>query len=80
MWLKKNFKSVPFRYFLLFLYNWLCKGAWRAGWVGYAWARLRSDVFRLIHYKRREMEMTGRLPAKRLYGPGRPDARVAQFE
>jgi glycosyltransferase involved in cell wall biosynthesis len=80
MWLKKNFESVPFRYFLLFLYNWLWMGAWRAGWIGYAWARLRSDVVRLIHYKRREMEITGRRPAKHFYGPGKPDARVAQFE
>jgi len=79
MWLKKNFERVPFRYFLLFLYNWLWMGAWRAGWVGYAWARLRSDVMRLLEYKRREIEITGRLPAKRSYGPGMPDARVAQF-
>jgi hypothetical protein len=80
MWLKKNFERVPFRYFLLFLYGWLWMGAWRAGWVGYAWARLRSDVMRLIQYKRREIEITGRLPAKRAYGPGKPDARVVQYD
>ena len=80
MWLKKNFERVPFRYFLLFLYNWLWMGAWRAGWVGYAWARLRSDVMRLIQYKRREIGITGRLPAKRTYGPGEPDARVTQYD
>lgn len=80
MWLKKNFRRIPFRYFLLFLYNWLWMGAWRAGWAGYAWARLRSDVMRWIHYKRREMKITGRLPAQRLYGPGKPDARVDQFD
>lgn len=80
MWLKKNFYRVPFRYFLLFLYHWLWQGTWRAGWVGYAWARLRSDVMRLIEYKRREIEITGRIPAKRFYGPGKPDARVRQCE
>jgi hypothetical protein len=80
MWLKKNFNRLPFRYFLLFLYHWLWQGTWRAGWVGYAWARLRSDVMRLIEYKRREMEITGRLPVKHFYGPGKPDARVRQFE
>lgn len=80
MWLKKNFYRVPFRYSLLFLYHWLWQGAWRAGWIGYAWARLRSDVMRLIEYKRREIEVTGRLPVKRCYGPGRPDPRVQQFE
>lgn len=80
MWLKKHFHRLPGRYFLFFLYCWLWQGAWRAGWVGYAWARLRSDVMRLIDYKRREMEITSRLPVKRFYGPGQPDARVRQFD
>ncbi|MEN8132740.1 MAG: glycosyltransferase family 2 protein [Pseudomonadota bacterium] len=80
MWLKKNFYRLPFRYSLLFLYHWLWQGSWRAGWVGCAWARLRSDVMRLIEYKRREMALTGRLPVKRYYGPGKPDSRVRQFD
>jgi glycosyltransferase involved in cell wall biosynthesis len=80
MWLKKNFNRLPFRYGLLFLYHWLWQGAWRAGWVGYAWARLRSDVMRFIEYKCREIEITGRLPVKRFYGPGQPDDRVRQYE
>jgi glycosyltransferase involved in cell wall biosynthesis len=80
MWLKKNFNRLPLRYSLLFLYHWLWQGAWRVGWVGYAWARLRADVMRLIEYKRREMEITGRLPQQRFYGPGTPDSRVRQFE
>lgn len=80
MWLKKHFRHIPFRFSLIFVYHWLALGAWRAGWVGYAWARLRSDVFRLIEYKRREIELTRRLPAKRFYGPGKPDLRVQQFE
>lgn len=80
MWLKKNFNRLPFRYVLLFLYHWLWQGAWRAGWAGYAWARLRADVMRLIEYKRREIELTGRLPVKRTYGPGRPDGRVRQYD
>lgn len=80
MWLKRHFHALPFRYFLFFLYNLLWQGAWRAGWVGWTWARLRSDVMRLIEYKRREMEMTGRLPVKRFYGPGKPDPRVRQYE
>jgi glycosyltransferase involved in cell wall biosynthesis len=80
MWVKKNFFRIPFRYALLFLHHWLWQGAWQAGWPGYAWARLRSDVMRLIEYKRREMEITGRMPVKRPYGPGQPDPRVPQFE
>jgi glycosyltransferase involved in cell wall biosynthesis len=80
MWIKKNFYRLPFRYLLLFLYNLLWQDAWRAGWVGYVWARLRSDVMRLREYKRREMELTGRFPVKRIYGPGQPDPRVQQSE
>jgi glycosyltransferase involved in cell wall biosynthesis len=80
MWLKKHFHRLPARHFLFFLHQWLWLGAWRAGWAGYAWARLRADVMRLIEYKRREIELTGRLPARRAYGPGQPDARVPQFD
>jgi hypothetical protein len=80
MWLKKHFHRLPFRFLLLFLYHYLWQGSWRTGWVGFAWARLRSDVMRLVEYKRREMEITGRLPVKRNYGPGQPDSRVRQYE
>ncbi|MBC8485565.1 MAG: glycosyltransferase family 2 protein [Bacteroidetes bacterium] len=80
MWLKKNFYRFPFRYFLLFIFNWLWLSAWKAGRVGYIWARLRTDVMRLLDYKRREMEITGRLPLKRVYGLGKPDRRVKQFD
>ena len=80
MWLKMHFHRLPGRFFLYFLYCWIWQGAWRAGWVGYAWAWLRSDVMRFIEYKRREIEITGRLPVKRCYGPGQPDGRVRQFD
>lgn len=80
MWLKKHFHRLPFRYVLLFLYHWLWQGAWRAGWVGYAWARLRADLMRIIDYKRREIGVTGRLPSTRFYGPGKPDGRVRQYD
>jgi glycosyltransferase involved in cell wall biosynthesis len=80
MWLKKNFYRMPFRYSAVFLYYFFIQGAWRAGWVGYAWSRLRSDVMRLIEYKHREMQITGKVPGKRFLGPGRPDPRVPQFD
>ena len=80
MWLKKYYYRVPGRYGLLFLYHWLWQGAWRAGWVGYAWARLRADVMRLVEYKRREIDATGRAPVVRPYGAGSPDPRVEQCE
>lgn len=79
MWIKKHFMKVPFRYSAMFLYHYLVLGAWRAGWVGYAWSRLRCDVYRLWEYKLREIRITGRLPLKRPTGPGKPDPRVPQF-
>ena len=79
MWLKVNFHRVPGRFLALFLYHLLVQGVWRAGWVGVTWCRLRVMVMRLIEYKWREMELTGRMPVKRFYGPGKPDARVKQF-
>ncbi len=80
MWIKKHFDQIPFRMLILFCYHWLVQGAWRAGWVGYAWARLRCDVMRLREYKRREIEITGRLPVKKVYGAGAPDSRVKQYK
>lgn len=80
MWLKKHFQRLPFRFSLFFLHHWLWLGAWRAGWVGYAWSRLRADVMRLIDYKHHEIGLTGRIPAKRFYGAGKPDPRVPQFD
>jgi glycosyltransferase involved in cell wall biosynthesis len=80
MWLKKHFHRVPGRYLILFLYHWLAQGAWCAGRAGFYWSCLRVMVMRLIEYKCREMELTGRMPVNRYYGPGKPDSRVAQFE
>ena len=79
MWIKKNLDKVPFRFVALFLYHYFVLGAWRAGWVGYVWSRLRSDVYRLREYKLREMRITGSLPLSRPDGPGRPDSRVRQY-
>ncbi len=80
MWMKAHFMKVPFRYVALFLYHYVVLGAWRAGWVGYAWSRLRADVYRMWEYKLREIRITGRLPLKRPSGPGQPDPRVPQFD
>lgn len=80
MWLKVNFYRFPGRYLVLFLHHLLVLGAWRAGWVGVTWCRLRVIVVRLIEYKRREIELTGRIPLKRHYGSGKPDNRIPQFD
>lgn len=79
MWIKKHYMKFPFRYVAMFLYHYLVLGAWRAGWVGYAWSRLRCDVYRLWEYKLREIRISGRLPLKRPSGPGAPDLRVPQY-
>jgi hypothetical protein len=79
MWIKQNYRRFPGRYLVLFLYHYFVLGAWRAGWVGYAWSRLRSDVYRLWEYKLREIRITGRLPVKRSHGSGAPDPRVPQY-
>jgi glycosyltransferase involved in cell wall biosynthesis len=79
MWLKQHYRRLPARYLALFFYHYLFQGAWRAGWVGYAWARLRSDVYRILEYKLREIRLSGNIPTKRARGPGQPDPRVRQF-
>jgi glycosyltransferase involved in cell wall biosynthesis len=80
MWIKRWFFSIPFRYQILFLHYWISKGLWRNGWVGYAGARLWTDSVRFREYKKREIELTGRLPVARTFGPGQPDHRVAQYD
>jgi hypothetical protein len=80
MWLKKHFARIPLRYLGLFLYHYFVLGAWRAGWVGLAWSRLRCEVYRLTEYKLTEIRITGRLPLQRPTGSGRPDARVPQYD
>jgi hypothetical protein len=62
MYLKRIFFSVPFRYQLLYLYNLFCKGAWRDGEEGFAWAHLRTEVMRARELKAREIRKTGRIP------------------
>ena len=80
MWLKRNFWKMPGRYAILFLYHLLFIGAWRAGKVGWLWARLRTEVYRLWEYKRFEMDRLGRVPVKIPAHPGKPDMRVRQFD
>mgnify|MGYP000880791803 CR=1 FL=1 len=80
MWLKRNFWKVPGRYVILFWYHLLVVGAWRAGRVGWVWARLRTEVYRLWEYKRFEMDRLGRVPVKIPAHPGAPDPRVKLYE
>lgn len=79
MWMKKHYMRVPGRYAAMFLYHYLGMGAFRAGWVGYAWSRLRCDVYRLAEYKLREMRIAGRASEPRRPAPAPPDPRVPQY-
>ena len=80
MWFKRNFWKVPGRYEILFLYHLLVVGAWRAGRVGWIWARLRTEVYRLWEYKRFEMDRLGRVPVKIPAHPGEADPRVSLYK
>jgi len=76
MWLKRYFWRVPGRYVILFLYHLLVVGAWRAGRVGWIWARLRTEVYRMWEYKRYEMDLLGHVPARVPSHCGQRDERV----
>ncbi len=80
MWCKRHFWKVPGRYQILFLYHLLVLGAWRAGRVGWIWARLRTEVYRLWEYKHFEMERLGYVPVKIPAHPGAPDPRVPLYD
>jgi len=80
MWMKANFRKIPFRYALLFFYQLFALGAWRAGRLGITWAHLRAEVHRMIELKLIEMQSLGQeyeLPRTKL---GKPDPRVQQYK
>ncbi len=80
MWFKRHFWKVPGRYVILFLYHLVLVGAWRAGRVGWIWARLRTEVYRMWEYKRFEMDRLGHVPVKIPANRGEPDLRVQQAD
>lgn len=80
MWLKKNFWKIPLRYTLLFVYHLVVLGAWRAGRVGWIWAHLRTEVYRVWEYKVFEIERTGCMPISVPSHPGFPDERVQLYD
>lgn len=66
MWLKSIVPRLPFRSLLVFLYCYIWLGSWRAGRVGFIWAGLRANVYRMRALKLLEMRWKGqelRLPA-----------------
>ncbi len=80
MWLKKNFRKIPLRYVLSYIHNLIILGAWRAGSVGFAWARMRVVARRMIEDKILEIQITGRLPPKRKRPLGSPNPDATQAD
>ena len=80
MWFKKRYMHVPFRHFLMFLYCWCVMGAWRAGYAGFSWARLRTLVYQMIDYKIQEMKRHGNIYIIPQTLRGMPDERVQFFD
>jgi len=77
MWLKSKLMRVPFRSLLVFLHAYLVQGAWRAGRVGFIWARLRCHVYRMRALKLLEMRLNSReinIPPSTVTGTPHPRA------
>lgn len=60
MWLKSRLVDLPARSFLVFLYCYVWRGAWRAGRIGYTWASMRVLAYRMWALKVLEMRLRGR--------------------
>jgi len=80
MWIKKVFWRVPGRYTLLFLYHYIILGAWKSGRVGWIWSHLRVEVYRYWGYKKREMDITGKVIKKIPIQSGKRDERVKLYK
>ena len=77
--IKKYFFKIPFRYSLLFFYNYFIKGACLSGTPGFIWSKLRCQVYKFREYKFKEMEIKSELLIPVKYKKGTPDKRVKQF-
>ena len=58
-WFKSAYRYLPARHFLMALYCYLVLGAWKSGRVGFIWARMRAEVFRMRELKYLEMQWLG---------------------
>lgn len=80
MWLKKHFFLIPFRYKIYFLYNLFLVKFWKAGEAGFAWARMRVWVTRLIEDKFKEMVASRRVTHLPESNVGKPHPHVKQYD
>jgi len=78
MWFKKYFWKTPFRYFLLYFYHLVVLGAFKAGYAGFVWARLRTEYYRSWEYKYYEFRNTDAPRYIIQSGHGSPDPRAIQ--
>jgi glycosyltransferase involved in cell wall biosynthesis len=77
LYMKRLFRSVPFRYTGAWLYHAIARGAILDGRIGLAWTRLRIEhYYRSIELKRREIEATGKIPSIPRAAHGDYDPRV----
>lgn len=78
MFFKKLFFRIPFRYQLQLLYELFGRGAWQDGSVGFAWARLRVEVWRMRELKAKEMMIIGKIPEVPKAAMGDFDSRILE--
>jgi glycosyltransferase involved in cell wall biosynthesis len=76
LFLNKYFDLVPLRFSFYWLYLMFVHGVWRDGKVGRAWAHLRVEVERMVHFKLTEMRVTGRIPEMPQWPHGDFDPRI----
>jgi glycosyltransferase involved in cell wall biosynthesis len=62
MFLKKIFPKIPFRFSFLFFADYILRGAFLNGYRGWEWAHLRSELYRMIDLKAKEMAQSGIIP------------------
>lgn len=78
MWLKRALSDLPGFPLVMHAYCLFWCGAWRAGRPGFAWARLRGEVYRWRAYKLAEMRRSGQYGIPdREDGPAHPRAEQA---
>jgi hypothetical protein len=80
MFFIKVFFKIPFRYQLQWLYEIFIRSAWKDGYVGLCWARLRIESRRIREFKLKEIKISGRLPEMPKTNAGDFDTRIVESD
>jgi glycosyltransferase involved in cell wall biosynthesis len=80
MFLIKFFFMIPFRYQFQWIYEIFIRGAWKDGYVGLCWARLRIESRRIRELKIKEIKFSGRLPKMPKTNAGDFDSRIVESD